>query len=495
MKTMSKHLSDLIDKIPKELLEGRNKIECNFIFSLYQDIDLFDDYKHIKSQDDIITEDGIFYYDLGLAMVNAGFPELNSMNIQVFLDGKKELKKKYEQLEGYNAIQEIISVVSPDSVEIYYDKLIKSNLLIRLYFKGFNINKNKLSIFEDMTSEEVYDYFEYQLSSVAVDKIDKITIEDLSEGYDKWLDRVLEGKNKGYRIGSGMMNYKLAGIHKGLTLYLGGIGQGKSSSSVPLFILPAIEDGNDICILCNEQTSDEYRSMIIASVLFGKLDNVKGMNRMNITLGNLSESNQNDIRRAAQWLRDRPGKIKFVALNNYDATNVKRIIKKQSKLGCGYFIFDVLKAVNDADENAWAILSDTAKMLSVLALQEDIAIIATAQLASNSMFRPYLDLSSIGKSKAIGECATTIIGFRPIMNTEISKIKALKYRKKEDGTSDEPERIELNPNKHYIMQFIMKNRWGDTQDQIIQEFNQSFNTIRDIGYYKASYDDFNKKGR
>ena len=181
-------------------------------------------------------------------------------------------------------------------------------------------------------------------------------------------------------------------------------------------------------------------------------------------------------------------------MNDYNVNNVKKVIKKEAKRGCAYFFFDVLKNESDASDKAWSILSDTAKALFVLAKHENIAIVATAQLASDSMNRKYLDVSAIGKSRAIGECASTIIGFRDIQNNEIEKIKPWKWKKDSDGKNIKVrENIDLDPMKHYILMFIMKNRFGSTTTQIVLEFNQDFNTITDIGYYVASYDDFTRK--
>ena len=479
-----------IDKIPDELLEKRNIVECNFVFSLYKDPDLFHDYKHVKIEDDIITEDGMFYYGLGLGLVKAGFNTFDAMSIATYLSDKKTVEKEYESRGGYKSVQEIMSLISLDNVETYYDDLIKNNMLIRLYNKGFDV-LSKIDKFKNMTTEEVYDWYEYQLADISVGKIHKIKIEDLSEGYDEWLTRLESGENIGYTVGSGMMNYKLAGIHKGLTLYAGGIGQGKSSSSVPLFILPAIEAGNDVTILCNEQTADEYRSMIIATVLFSKINNVRGLSRMKITLGKFTDEQRDKLKEAAEWLKKQPGKVHFVELEDYDTSQIKKIIKKQARLGCGYFIFDVLKSVSNADEKAWAVLLDTSQTLATLAKNEQIAIIATVQLASDSMLRRYLDLSSIGKSRGMSECATTVVGFRPLLSDEYDKIKPYTYEKINGKTVRKP--IDLDHDKHYIIQFIMKNRWGDVSEQIVQEFNQSFNVIKDVGYYKVDYDNFNRR--
>ena len=479
-----------IDKIPEELLENRKQVECNFVFSLYKDPDLYYDYSHLKIDEDFIIEDTKFYFTLGQNLLKAGFQTFDAMAFNTYLADKEAVRKEFEHLGGFSSIQDIISLTSVENVESYYDELVKSNMLIRLNSKGFNVIKN-LDRFKLMSSEALYDWYEYQLADIAVGKISKVEIENLSDGYDEWMERMNKGVNNGYKIGSYLLDKQLAGIHKGLTLYAGGIGQGKSSSAIPLFVLPAIEHGNDICIICNEQTSDEYRTMIMATVLFSRLKGVQGLNRQKLTKGNFTEEQKKDIKRASEWISNQPGKIRFVELDDYDTNKVRKIIKKESKCGCGYFIFDVLKSVNNSDEKAWAVLLDTSQTLATIAKNDQLAIVATVQLASDSMFRHYLDLSSIGKSRGMSECATTVIGFRPVFSDEYDKIKPYKY-KYENGEKKGKEEVTLNTEKHYIIQFVMKNRWGDVSEQIVQEFNQNFNTLFDVGYYRVPYDNFRR---
>lgn len=482
------------ENIPEPLKEDREVKECNFIFSLYKDLSKVDDYKNVVNGEDIITPDGQFYYGILQGLVKNGYQVADNMSIHEYLDSKKTLREGFEKRGGFSTIKDIMDLLTISNIDAYHDELIKSNLLIRLNNAGFNVI-NELDKFKQMSSEEVYDYFEYQLANISVNKIEKVKVEDLSSDYESWIQRANSAKNVGYKIGSRLLDYQLAGVHRGnLMLYLGGIGQGKSSSAVSLFILPAIETGNDITIVCNEQTSDEYRNMIISTVLFSRIGQVKGMNRMSLTLGNFDDYKIGKIREAAQWVESQPGKIKFVEMQNYDVTNVKKVIKRQAKLGCGLFFFDVLKNVNDASDKAWAELSDVAKTLFLLAKSEDIAIIASAQLASDSMNRKYLDLTAVGKSRAISECASTVVGFRPIMNNEIDKIKPWMWKKNEDGSNGKVKvTYDLDPNKHYIIQFIMKNRFGNVNPQIVLEFNQAFNTIEDVGYYDAVYDDFSRR--
>ena len=483
-----------INTIPKALLEQRQRLECNFIFCLYKDPFLIPDYQHIRNTEDIITEDGMFYYGLAQGLYNAGYQTFDNMTILSFLDGKKTTRQTFEELGGYANMQEILNLINVDNFESYYEELVKNNLLIRLNAAGFPV-LDKLDMFDEMSSTQIYDYYDYQLNSLSLDKAEKAKIENLSSDYDTWLKQSDESKNVGFKVGSGMMDYQLAGIHRGnLTLLGAGIGQGKTSSAIPLFILTAVETGNDITILCNEQNSTDYRNMIICSVLFQKLSGVKGLNRASIIRGHFNDDQKRYIKQAIEWLEKQPGKIKFIEMNDYNVNNVKKVIKKQAKCGCAYFFFDVLKNESDASDKAWGVLADTAKALFLLAKHEDVAILATVQLAPDCMNRKYLDLSAIGKSRAISECAATVMLFRHIQNNEIDKIKPWKWKKDPDGKNTKiRETIDLDPMKHYILMFIPKNRFGSTITQIVLEFNQDFNTITDVGYYIASYDDFTRK--
>ena len=52
--------------------------------------------------------------------------------------------------------------------------------------------------------------------------------------------------------------------------------------------------------------------------------------------------------------------------------------------------------------------------------------------------------------------------------------------------------IELDENKDYIVLFTPKNRFGETQPQLVYERNMSFNTLKEIGYVEIQYDGFKR---
>lgn len=479
-------------KYPKKLTLKREAIECNFIFALYKDPTLIDDYKNIVNGTDILTEDGIFYYGLAQQLYKAGYQAFDNISLYSFLEDKKILKSGFEDRGGYRSITEITSLINTDNIGIYYDELIKNNMLLRLYDSGFNVIDN-LEKLNQMSSSEVYDYYDFQLNNICVGKIEKIKAENLSEGYDSYIKEWDEGKSVGYKIGFPLLNYRLAGVHKkNLLLHLGHIGNGKTTTAILFYILPVIESGENVCIIGNEQGVDEFRQMILASVLFNKIGYF-GMNRQKFITGRFTEENRIAMQKATEWLENCKGKIQFIEMTDYSINNVKKIVKKYSKLGIGMFVFDTLKPELESSDKAWAEFSEVAKELFLLAKKQDVAIVATAQLSSESMARRYLDLSCIGKSKAIAETATQVVCFRTLTNEEKQKLKPYQHQKNEDGKYTKVRKIiDLDESKDYIILFTPKNRFGETQPQLVYERNMSFNTLKEIGYVEIQYDGFKR---
>ena len=132
-----------------------------------------------------------------------------------------------------------------------------------------------------------------------------------------------------------------------------------------------------------------------------------------------------------------------------------------------------------------------------MAQKEDVAVIATAQLAANSSSRKFLDLSCIGKSRAIAETAGQVIMFRPLREAEKKSLKVYTYMKDSAGkfTSVKKE-IALDEDKDYVVLFVPKNRYGKAGNlQIVYERNMDFNTMKELGYCDIDYDGFGKDSR
>ena len=469
--------------IPKELLEKRQVLECNFVLSLYKDMSLMNDYGNIVNGEDLITEDGQFYYGILQGLKKAGFNSADNMSIYTYLEDKKTLKDGWERRGGSATVKEITNLLSLNNIDAYYDDLVKNNLLIRLHQSGFNV-LSKLDKFNEMNSNEVYAYYEYQLSNIAVGKIEKLHAEDLTEGYDEWIDEWDKGSSIGFKIGSAMLNYQLLGVHKkNLLLHLAGIGNGKTSSAIAWYILPAIET-QDVVIIANEQSVSEWRQMILATVLFNKIGKVEGFSRHKMMTGNFTKEQKDKMKEAAEWLEKQPGKIIFIETQDYSVVNIKKIMTRYSAVGCNYFIVDTLKPMDDSSDKAWGEFSEVAKELFVQAKKLDVAVVATCQLSPEALSRRYLDLTCIAKAKAIAETASQVVMFRSLTAEEREKVKAYNY----DGKIKKI--VDLNEDKDYIMVFTPKNRFGQVNPQIIMERNMNFNTYKDIGWHECAYDQF-----
>jgi len=476
-----------IEKLPKELSDNRNVIECNFIMGLYKDPSLLFEYKNVVNGEDIISPDGMFYMSLLQNMVKAGYDTIDNLAVYSYLEKEPKIKKIYEQHGGWSEIQQMSGLVSLNNMDKYYDDLVKSNLMIRLDMAGFPILKD-IEKFNEMNSEEVYDYFEYQLSNISIGKIKKIKPVNLSDGYKEFIEGWDKGGEIGFPISSKMLNYQTLGIHKSnLTLHLAGIGIGKSTSAIAWYVLPAIEQGENVVIVANEQDESSWRQMVLSTVLFNKLGrSIKNFDRHKMLKGGYSDEQIDDMHLAEEWLKKQKGKLVFIETQDYGVSNVRKIITRFAKRGVGLFLYDTLKPMNDASERSWGEFSEVAKELFLQAKRCKVAVIATAQLSPEGMARKYLDLTCVGKAKAIAETANTVIMFRPLTENEKSKIKPYTFK---DKIKIE---LELDPNKDYIMVFYPKNRYGSTYPQIIMERNMNFNSYKDIGWYTCDYDTFSK---
>jgi len=481
--------------LPEFLVESRQEIEGRFVMSLWKEPELYEDYKSdIKINDDLMTEEGNFYYTMGLRMHELSFKVFDPSAIDAYLSERPHSREEFELRGGYDTIRDIRSLVDEKNIETYYDELLKSNAIIHLYNEGFDV-KAYHNKFINMTYQQLEDFIEYKLNNIFLRSSSSgMTVADLSKGYDKWIEKWDSGEGIGYPIGFKMLNYHLAGIHKkNLILHLGSIGQGKTTSALNMYVLPVLEAGEKICVLANEQDEEQFRQMILATVLFNRI-NYRKMNRQKLLFGGFTDEDKEHLIKASKWLEQYQNQLHYVHLTDYGTANIKRLVKKYSKLGVGIFLVDTLKPLDESSDKAWAEFSETAKMLFQIAQKEDIAIVATAQLSSEASKRKYLDLSCIGKSRAIAETAGQVIMFRPLKDSEKEKLFVYNHHKNPvtGKYSNNKQEIKLEQDKDYVVFFVPKNRYGTTDLQVVCERNMAFNYYKEIGYCNIEYDGFGK---
>ena len=442
----------------------------------------------------LLSENALFYIGLTNKLLEKGTNVIDEISFknEVDLIG---LTDKYETLGGWRTVKELMEIIDIRNSDSIIDNFNKWNI-IKLYndYGILNLEKhwNKLIM---MTAIQIEDYMTALISDIGLkNNINgALEVQDLTTGYEEAIEEWDKGLEVGYKLGFPILNYTLCGLHKGtLNFLLAHSGNGKTSFAIPCTILPIIESGEKMLILANEQQCNEWRQMILSTVLFNKIKYTK-MNRQKLIYGGFTYEDKEALKKAYEWLGQFKGNLKFVHLKDYGIENIRKIIKKYSKMGFGVMLLDTLKPEDDASEKAWGQFSETAKELFVLAQQCNIALMCTAQLATNSYGRKYLDLNCIGKSRAIAEVASQIIMFRSMTDKEKENIKVVRNKKDANGKLiNKKEEVEINKDKDYIILFIAKNRYGEGNKQLVYERNMSFNQYYELGETHIEYDGFGK---
>lgn len=474
---------------PKELIEGRESAEAAFVFSLWKQPDLFDDFQRVNNNNDqtLKTADGIFYFSLGRQIYNQGFKSFDNITIYTFLEGKPTVKKHFDGLGGYATVNELCSLINPENVDAYYDKVAKMNTLMSLHDKGFNVLDN-IDKFSKMTNQEVYDYYDYILNSVSIKNTHDIDIETL-EIDDKFLTECDNGSAQGISYGAHcpILNYLTLGTPLGdMYMFAGHSGVGKTSFVFENMIIPMTEDGVKCAVISNEQRSKDFKQLLLVHILTTELD-YWGLTRKKLKIGKFTEEQWTMLRKAKDISKEKYSKIQFIKLFDNDMNKVKRIIKKLAKLGYQTIMFDTMKSEDEIDEAMWQQLLIHSRKLFQITSRENISLICTYQLALHTLNKRYLDASCLSNAKQIKEVFSEMVYARPLWDDEFSgekfDVKPYQLGKDDAGKyTNVRKSIQLDREKKYIVAFLDKTRNDDDKIQILYQFNGRFNRWKEIGY-------------
>ncbi|CEQ01633.1 putative replicative DNA helicase [[Clostridium] sordellii] len=453
---------------------------------LYQDYDI---------NKELLSPEALFYVGIVNRLLEKGIEVVDEVS---FINEVNDLNLNdtYERMGGYSTIKELMSIVDIRNADMIVDDWRKWNLIKYYETEGILKSDKLFDKLTQMTSIQVEDYIIYKATNTMLKCVSgRIKEIDLTTGYDKAIEEWNLGNAIGYKLGFPIINYTLAGLHRGtLNLLLAFSGGGKTSFALPLAVLPIIESGEKMVIMANEQDEMEWRQMLLATVMFNRIK-YYGMNRQKFLYGNFSEKDREALRESSKWLEQYSGNLTFVEMKDYNIDNIRRIIKKYSKIGFNTMLVDTLKPTDETSDKSWAEFSETSKELFLLAKQCDVALLCTAQLATNSYGKKYLDINSIGKSRAIAEVAAQILMFRDIKDQEKENLKVWK-KKRDENTgklTNKNEIIKLDKDKDYIVLFVAKNRFGESNVQLVYEKNMSFNQYYEVGFTSIQYDGFGGK--
>lgn len=486
-------ISGVFDLYDERLLESRLTEEGNVCGALLKDITLYDDCG--LTQKDFITKSGRLLFRIGQEIRTKKYNDFDEIT---FLSAtNEELRDKInDEFGGFKAIQNVMDAVSLKNYDSFLDDLNKSNIMLSLYRKNFNVleemtldNGKKVvpfNAFKKLTAAEVIDFYEGALATLDT-KINSSKI--IEEGYisfsDSFLDRLVNKEEVGVSFGEAGLNVKgekiktfpfmsgdILGLKHGtLSCWAAHSGAGKSTYMVTA-IMSLISQGERFTIVTNESSKSDVEVQFLIWVLTRCLDYWK-VSKKKLVSGNLSDEDRQKVKEAEKWWNTKYVKsIKVTSLSDADARLTCQIIKKDiTRYGFSGYLVDTFKLSMDNGNNDafWMSLVKDTRNLTEIAMRYNVIGLMTVQLALSSLNRCWIDASCLSNSKAIKETLSNLIMFRKVTDMELDPsspyfIHPFRHIQKDDGTWVEEEYLP-DRSKVWRLFFIDKSRRGaDSND-------------------------------
>lgn len=484
-------IDGVVEKIDKRLLSNRLAKEGNVCGCMLKDLTLYDDCG--LAQEDFITKHGRLLFNLIQKFRSKGLQECDEVTYETNIG---DIDKKIGEIiqnsfGGWQQIQNLINIAPIKNWDSFLDELNKSNTIIALYKKGFNIfdeiildNGKKifpLEYFEKLTSSEVIDFYEGTLASIGT-KINSSEI--VEEGYitfdNSFIEKVKNKEEMGISFGDAgsdingdeirtfpFMSDNLLGLKHGtMTAFAAQSGCGKTSYMVTL-IMSLISKGEKVSFITNESRKDEITALFFIWILY-RVVLYKNLSKRRFLSGVINEEDMIYIKKAQNiWQEKYSKSIIIHCLSDANASLSANIIKKDIlRHGATVFIVDTMKLTlsDTGDEGSWLPLIKDSRALTKVALKNNVIGIMTLQLAPSMESRLWLDVSCLANCKQIKEVLSNLILFRKIKPDELDQeskiyIKPFRRKKRDDGTwYNEP--FEPNKDVPYVIMFTDKSRRG-----------------------------------
>lgn len=484
-------VAPVCEKYPLELLEDRVMIEGNFCGLLLKDLTLFTDIGADINYNSMLTYDGRFLFSLAKTLRSKGFTVVDEVSF--LANANAEMKDKVDNMGGFKVIQHLMDVVSDKNSDAIIDALNKSNVILRLYDKGFSPLKEvvlengkkviPLKMFSKWTSAEVLAYFEELVAKCSTDvHSDMIT----GEGYIDFDDDFINGLRNGEQLGvsfadcgkdcngetirlfpylSNILNgFKRGAVH-GIAA---GSGTGKSTLCVS-FLFAMVAQGEKVLVVNNEMDMSDYKVLFLEWILT-RYFNYWKLTKKRLINGSLTDEDLEMIHKAREVWREKYAKsIKIVTLADADMKLTLQIIKKEVlRSGITCTLIDTFKLTmqNGTKDNYYLDLIEDVREYTSMAVKYDLIALMTVQLSMSAISgKLYLDASCLSSSKQIVETMSTLLLCRKTYEAELIPdspywIGAFRRKKDANGAWYE-EAFEPRLNEQYLVIQIQKNRRGE----------------------------------
>lgn len=476
-------------EVLKRINEYKVTAEANVVSILYKEPDLLRETNLTLEEFSNNTWRVFFTIANDLVLVEKK-NSLDQITVNLYLEKHRKLLAKVEEYGGYAMIESAMTYVKTENFDGYLKELRKYNALCRLVKLGFPVSAERLSDFNDMTAEEIYNEYTAYLNDTFVNISQDVKSYNGFDGLYKLIEDADKGENVGLPLyNAPLLTKEIGGINlKGNIYGLGAqSGTGKSSMAIN-WVFPSVVNYNEKAVfIINEEDESKFRREALIWVCTNILKHP--IPKYKFRDGKFDEETKKTLYEAADWLENQKDNrnITIIPLERYSAKIACKIIKKFAAMGVGLFIVDTLKESFDiGNEATWKSLErDMVSLYDTIKPSAcNVGLIVTYQLSKGSIKTRHLTNGDIGQGKSIVDTMScNLLMRRPFEDEYTGEKRELHVYKLEGKNKKTKIPVKLDKDKHYMLTFIGKNRFGSTDEvAIVSECDLSINDYHDIGY-------------
>ena len=473
----------------KQILEYKLGSEASIVSMIYKNPDLLRETN--LELNDIHNNCWRVYFEIARDMIiNEKKATLSEVDIGLYLEKHPKLSDKYyNEYGGYQTIENAGAYIKEENFESYVTDLRKWNTVAKLVKHGFPCDKARISEICDMSAEELYDEYTVYLNDIFANVDNNIKSYNGFDGMKNLIDELDAGKNVGIPFANcDILNRETGGMLGGNIIGFGASsGVGKSTLSINYIFPTIVKHDLKALFIINEEDQNKFKKEAIIWYCSNVLKHP--IPKRVLRDGKFDKETKEVLYKAAEWFEEQKEKrhITIIPLEQYTARTVIKLIRKYTKMGCDVIVLDTLKESYDSrDKESWkSLMTDCVDFYDCIK-HTNTCMVITYQLVKNKS--KYLTNADIGISKGILDIFSVNIFFRRPLQTEYEGGKDELYCYNPIKNSNSRLEFKLNKDKHYMIGFISKNRFGQSDIQVVSESDFSINQYKDLGYCNVIQD-------
>lgn len=414
--------------------------------------------------------------------------------VGMYLNKHSKLRAVYEKNGGYQTIIKAGEYVKIEALDGYIQELKKWEAVVKLASNNW-IDLSKLPKYVDMSIEEIYNNYEARLNDIFINADQRIHAYDITDGIDELVEKLDAGQAVGLPYHNlPMLTKETGGQYLGAITLIGALSNtGKSSFCRNATIYSLIKNDERCVIMLNEEGLAKWQRELIVWVANNVLK--EDLQKYVVRDGNYDEHTKQVIKDAVAWIKEKTKNhiLTVIPFDQYKTSKVIKILRKYSSMGVKYFALDTFKYdAGRVGENAWLEMQQHMVEINDIVKPEanNLHILVTFQLNKGSSRQKYYTQDNVGLAKNIIDPVSTCLMFRNLYDDERPgarhEVKVYELAGKYGKSKIE---VKLDPNKHYQIVFIVKNREGSAAAfQIVVEHDLSRNVLKEVGICNVPMD-------